>query len=66
MGFLPIDLRKLFAFEKHFELKNKLTENGDGWPLLITLCFLTSINASFFLAKLPQSKNAHPSLCFDI
>ena len=56
----PIDLRKLFACEKHFELKNLWHENGDGWAHFTTLCFFLSIRLSFFWAKFPHNKNTQP------
>ena len=37
ISFLLTDFRNSFAPEKHFELKNFVTENGEGWAHFRTL-----------------------------
>ena len=55
-GSFPFAFKYSFVWEKHFELKNFVHENGDGWAHFIILCFFLSISDSFFWAKFPHNR----------
>ena len=61
IGAWPRLCSAVFTREKHLQLANLLKESGDGWAVLMIVCFLPSISFSFEWAKPPQSRKTKPA-----